>query len=99
VTDIVRIGDATLYHADCRDIMPTLPKVDAVITDPPYGIGAAKGKAHSSIRDSDAWEAQAWDNSRPDDEVFALILAAASNALMRRASCFNPNQQSLNNRS
>ena len=77
MNDIVRIGDATLYHADCRDIMPTLPKVDAVITDPPYGIGAAKGKAHSSIRDSDAWEAQAWDNSRPDDEVFALILAAA----------------------
>jgi len=32
------IGNATLYLGDCRDILPTLPKVDAVITDPPYGM-------------------------------------------------------------
>lgn len=34
----VEIGNATLYLGDCRDILPTLPKVDAVITDPPYGM-------------------------------------------------------------
>jgi site-specific DNA-methyltransferase (adenine-specific) len=34
----VEIGNAVLYRGDCRDILPTLPKVDAVITDPPYGI-------------------------------------------------------------
>jgi site-specific DNA-methyltransferase (adenine-specific)/modification methylase len=34
----VEIGNATLYLGDCMDILPTLPKVDAVITDPPYGI-------------------------------------------------------------
>jgi DNA modification methylase len=39
VSDVVKIGDATLYQGDCRDILPTLPKVDAVITDPPYGVG------------------------------------------------------------
>jgi DNA modification methylase len=33
---IEQIGDATLYLGDCRDILPTLGKVDAVITDPPY---------------------------------------------------------------
>jgi len=27
-----------IYHADCRDILPELPKVDLVLTDPPYGI-------------------------------------------------------------
>lgn len=32
----VVIGNATLYCGDCMDILPTLPKVDAVITDPPY---------------------------------------------------------------
>lgn len=32
----VIIGDAILYLGDCMDILPTLPKVDAVITDPPY---------------------------------------------------------------
>jgi site-specific DNA-methyltransferase (adenine-specific) len=28
---------ATIYHCDCRDILPELPKVDLVLTDPPYG--------------------------------------------------------------
>lgn len=32
------IGNATLYLGDCLEILPTLPKADAVITDPPYGI-------------------------------------------------------------
>jgi len=36
------IGACELYLGDCREILPTLPKVDAVVTDPPYGI------AHSS---------------------------------------------------
>jgi len=35
---VEHIGDATLYLADCRDVLPTLGKVDAVVTDPPYGI-------------------------------------------------------------
>jgi len=38
VSDIVKIGDATLYHGDCLEILPTLDKVDAVVTDPPYGV-------------------------------------------------------------
>jgi site-specific DNA-methyltransferase (adenine-specific) len=33
------IGDATLYLGDCREILPTLGKVDAVVTDPPYSSG------------------------------------------------------------
>jgi len=28
----------TLYHSDCRDVLPTLDPVDLVVTDPPYGI-------------------------------------------------------------
>ena len=60
----VIIGNATLYLGDCREILPTLPKVDAVITDPPYGISAnkmtlGKGKKEFS-RGGD------WDDSRPD---------------------------------
>lgn len=33
---VEQIGNARLYLGDCMDILPTLPKVDAVITDPPY---------------------------------------------------------------
>ena len=33
---VEHIGDATLYLGDCLEIMPTLDKVDAVVTDPPY---------------------------------------------------------------
>jgi len=36
------IGDATLYLGDCLEILPTLGKVDAVVTDPPYGINNEK---------------------------------------------------------
>lgn len=28
----------TIYHGDCREVLPSLPKVDLVLTDPPYGI-------------------------------------------------------------
>lgn len=31
----------TIYHGDCREILPTLPKVDLLLTDPPYGIDFA----------------------------------------------------------
>jgi len=55
MSDIVKIGDATLYHGDCLEILPTLDKVDAVVTDPPYselthsgarGRGATTGGEH-----------------------------------------------------
>jgi len=28
----------TIYHGDCRDVLPLLPTVDLVLTDPPYGV-------------------------------------------------------------
>lgn len=39
----------TIYHGDCRDILPQLPKVDLVLTDPPYGINLT----YASYIDSD----------------------------------------------
>lgn len=41
------IGDATLYCGDCLEILPTLGRVDAVVTDPPYGIGHASNRGAS----------------------------------------------------
>jgi len=39
------IGGQTLLQGDCLEIMPGLGKVDAVVTDPPYGISHVRGKA------------------------------------------------------
>ena len=47
-----------IYHADCRDVLPTLDKVDLVLTDPPYGIN---WKPRVSHQDS-PWV----DDERPD---------------------------------
>jgi tRNA G10 N-methylase Trm11 len=44
VTRTETIGDCILHLGDCRDILPTLGKVDAVVTDPPYGIEVLVGK-------------------------------------------------------
>lgn len=68
---VERIGDATLCLGDCREILPTLPKVDAVITDPPYGIGAAQEKPHNGWKD---YGIAAWDKDRPSREVFDAFL-------------------------
>ena len=43
-----QIGDATLYLGDCLEILPHLPKVDAVITDPPYNVSL--GSAPHAVR-------------------------------------------------
>ncbi len=60
MTDKVIIGDATLYLGDCMDILPTLDKVDAVITDPPYGIGFAAQPTTGQRKAG--MKAMEWDN-------------------------------------
>jgi DNA modification methylase len=45
----VIIGDCRLLLGDCLDILPTLGKVDAVVTDPPYGIGETSKKAATRV--------------------------------------------------
>jgi site-specific DNA-methyltransferase (adenine-specific) len=39
VTPYYQDNAVTIYHGDCREILPDLPEVDLVLTDPPYGIG------------------------------------------------------------
>jgi DNA modification methylase len=46
MTDPVIIGDCTLYLGDCLEILPTLGKVDAVVTDPPYGVDLGSDPTH-----------------------------------------------------
>lgn len=45
---IEHIGDATLYLGDCRDVLPTLGKVEIIITSPPYNMGVSAGGGFAS---------------------------------------------------
>jgi site-specific DNA-methyltransferase (adenine-specific) len=51
----------TLYHGDCRDVLPTIESVDAMVTDPPFGI---------------AWSRATWDDD-PEQyaELIAWLVA------------------------
>ena len=96
----VEIGDATLYLGDCMDILPTLDKVDAVITDPPYGIGADKGKKGAiPFKGGKAYEMahhpeNDWDKTRPPIDLLQSIVCAGDVAIIWGgnyfADCFTP---------
>ena len=74
------IGDATLYLGDCMDILPTLDKVDAVVTDPPYGIGRLMVGGTWAV--SSGYHAmQAWDSEAPV-EAINEALSVSSNAIV-----------------
>lgn len=79
MTDPVIIGNATLYLGDCRDILPTLPKVDAVITDPPYGIniGGSGTIGGSGIVAAKDYGKADWDKVGMSAEQWAAIRACS----------------------
>jgi len=71
----VEIGLATLYLGDCSEVLPTLRQVDAVVTDPPYGIGEAAGKNKSrcNLAVAKDYGDDTWDNEIVDNQVIDLI--------------------------
>lgn len=79
----------TIYHGDCREVLSSLPKVDLVLTDPPYGIG--ESARTRSKETSNPWRRRAphqtryvppgtnygasdWDNQTCPDAVQLAIL-------------------------
>lgn len=84
IPSAVTIGRATLYLGDCREILPLLGRVDAVVTDPPYGIGkrltsggATSGGWHRMV----ASGADQWD-VRPDWRLFQAIFALSEHQII-----------------
>jgi len=77
----VTIGRARLILGDCRDILPTLGKVDAVVTDPPYGLGDWNNRGTNEARPFNSDETQEWDVA-PDSETMAAVLAAGKNQII-----------------
>ncbi len=68
-------GRVTLYRGDCREILPTIGKVDAVVTDPPYGIGENSRKVASRGRLAEPRDYGEfnWDQKPIDSEIVNLL--------------------------
>jgi site-specific DNA-methyltransferase (adenine-specific) len=58
MTPYYQDDQATIYHGDCREIMPTL-KFDVIVTDPPYGINYA-GYNHGTIEGDETTDLAQW---------------------------------------
>jgi site-specific DNA-methyltransferase (adenine-specific) len=75
------IGDCRLIMGDCRDILPTLGQVDAVVTDPPYGIGDApiqgQGRTRKRKGGVNVWHAESHWDAAIDPAWAALCCDAA----------------------
>jgi site-specific DNA-methyltransferase (adenine-specific) len=65
-----------LWLGDCREILPTLGRFDACVTDPPYGIGIAANPVRQKHAKSD------WDNAPPDATTFDLIRTASEHQII-----------------
>lgn len=77
-TKEVVIGNATLYLGNCMDILPSLEQVDAVVTDPPYGIGFAAQPTKWQRRAGQL--AEKWDDAVAED--LGPVLAAGKEQIV-----------------
>jgi DNA modification methylase len=81
------IGNCTLYNANCEEVMPLISTVDAVVTDPPYGINESSKKIANrqrskhgfskSLADQKYYGEFSWDKVRPTDELISNIRSKA----------------------
>ncbi len=84
------IGNATLYLGDCLEILPTLPKVDAVITDPPFGVGnfvQVSGRIRG--RGDGRGKPVTWNDAPPPPDFFRLIQQISEHRIIWGANFFN----------
>lgn len=87
------IGNCSLFLGDCREILPSLPKVDLVLTDPPYGINFASNPHSQSCIKHVRMD---WDSSAPSDELIAQIITLGYQQIVWGANYFSvPKSQSF----
>ncbi len=78
-----------MYHGDCREILPHLPKVDLVLTDPPYGLNdkwgswATKPGNGAGRGSGRLWgKTPAWDVAAPDAEIIDAAVSKGTHAIV-----------------
>jgi len=68
----------TIYHGDCKELVPRLGRFDLLLTDPPYGIGKCGMKRSTSKHGGrKAYEFLGWDLERPPAWLIGMLLDAA----------------------
>jgi DNA modification methylase len=87
----------TIYHGDCREILPTLGRFDLLLTDPPYGLNEKLRGGKSGMMGGCFNEMvdMGWD-VRPDSQTILALIAKADNYVIWGANYFcesiKPNQ-------
>ena len=80
LSEPVVIGNARLYLGDCLEILPTLPKVDAAITDPSFGVGNfVQTTGRLMGRGTNRGAAVEWNESPPPPAFFSHTIRSALN--------------------
>jgi tRNA G10 N-methylase Trm11 len=69
---VEQIGRATLYLGCARDVLPIVGHYDAIITDPPYGIGASTGVGKYGVQKWGGDNDLKWDAEVPSDIINEL---------------------------
>ena len=74
----------TLICGDCREVLPEVGDADAVVCDPPYGIGeaAGKNKSRGKLAKSRDYGFASWDDEPISRELLTLILGKAGHAII-----------------
>ena len=81
------IGAARLILGDCREILPTLPRVDAVVTDPPYGVNYEGSTTLHTAKDGIGYES--FDDT-PEEVATVCVPAVRLAVSLARSAIVTP---------
>lgn len=75
-----RIGGQRLILGDCLEVMPLLGEFDAVVTDPPYGIGEGgdKNRSRGKVAPVGNYKSDKWDCTTADVQIKLAIQMSKS---------------------
>ena len=76
VAPYYRDDAVVIFNADCKEIVPHIPKADLLLTDPPYGIGKdGQSQSTGGHGGRKAYDFLGWDGMRPERSLFDMLTA------------------------
>ncbi len=89
-------NSVVIYHADCREVLPLIPdkSIGLVLTDPPYGIGEARGKNKSrgQLAQPKDYGVSTWDDQPIDQWLMNQVIFKGKHSIVFGGNyyCFPP---------